>query len=77
MGIDYSGAEAPYSTLEGFRVYLAEGDGPANEVLPLRIFANSGHDARLPSGWLRCCRTAQRNSICPVPANPLRMRGMA
>ena len=34
VGIDYSGAEAPYSTLEGFRVYLAEGTGPANEVLP-------------------------------------------
>ncbi len=34
MGIDYSGAEAPYSTLEGFLVYLADGEGPANEVPP-------------------------------------------
>jgi hypothetical protein len=34
IGIDYSGAETPESSLKGLRVYLAEGDGPAIEVPP-------------------------------------------
>jgi hypothetical protein len=34
IGIDYSGAETPASSLKGLRVYLAEGDGPPAEVLP-------------------------------------------
>jgi hypothetical protein len=34
IGIDYSGAETPASSLKGLRVYLAEGNAPANEVLP-------------------------------------------
>jgi hypothetical protein len=34
IGIDYSGAETPASSLKGLRAYLAEGDAPANEVLP-------------------------------------------
>jgi hypothetical protein len=34
IGIDYSGAETPTSSLKGLRVYLAEGDAPPVEVLP-------------------------------------------
>ena len=34
VGIDYSGAETPSSSLKGLRVYLAEGDTAASEVLP-------------------------------------------
>jgi hypothetical protein len=34
IGIDYSGAETPTASLEGLRVYLAEGDAPPVEVLP-------------------------------------------
>ena len=34
IGIDYSGAETPHSPLKGLRVYLASGDGDADEVLP-------------------------------------------
>ncbi|MCP5276925.1 MAG: hypothetical protein H6935_01015 [Thiobacillus sp.] len=34
VGIDYSGAQTPESSLKGLRVYLAEGDGPAVEVPP-------------------------------------------
>lgn len=34
IGIDYSGAETPISSLKGLRVYLAEGDGPPAEVQP-------------------------------------------
>ena len=34
IGIDYSGAETPRDSLPGLRVYMAEGDGPAIEVLP-------------------------------------------
>lgn len=34
VGIDYSGAETPNASLKGLRVYQAEGDAPADEVLP-------------------------------------------
>lgn len=34
VGIDYSGAEAPTASLKGLRVYLAQGDAPAEEVHP-------------------------------------------
>lgn len=34
IGIDYSGAQTPVSSLKGLRVYLAEGDGSAGEVPP-------------------------------------------
>lgn len=34
IGIDYSGAEAPSSSLQGLRVYAAGGDAEAHEVLP-------------------------------------------
>src|SRR5271155_884536 len=34
VGIDYSGAETPTSSLKGLRVYLAEQSGEATEVLP-------------------------------------------
>jgi hypothetical protein len=34
IGIDYSGAETPTSSLKGLRVYLAEGEAAPQEVLP-------------------------------------------
>jgi hypothetical protein len=34
VGIDYSGAKTPTSSLKGLRVYLAHGDSPAEEVRP-------------------------------------------
>ena len=34
VGIDYSGAETPTSSLKGLRVYLAEGDGHPVEIQP-------------------------------------------
>lgn len=34
IGIDYSGAETPTSSLSGLRVYVAEGNSPPQEVLP-------------------------------------------
>lgn len=34
VGIDYSGAETPTASLKGLRVYVAQGDAPADEVLP-------------------------------------------
>lgn len=34
IGIDYSGAQTPTSSLSGLRIYLAEGDDPPTEVLP-------------------------------------------
>jgi len=34
VGIDYSGAETPTSSLKGLRVYLAEADSQPTEVLP-------------------------------------------
>ena len=34
IGIDYSGAQTPTASLNGLRVYLAEGDAPPAEVLP-------------------------------------------
>ncbi len=34
IGIDYSGAETPTASLKRLRVYLAQGDSPAEEVSP-------------------------------------------
>jgi hypothetical protein len=34
IGIDYSGAQTPRSSLPGLRIYMAEGDGSPIEVLP-------------------------------------------
>ncbi len=34
VGIDYSGAATPNASLKGLRVYLAQDDAPATEVLP-------------------------------------------
>ncbi|HZZ63768.1 MAG TPA: hypothetical protein VFE63_21830 [Roseiarcus sp.] len=34
IGVDYSGAQTPRSSLPGLRVYMAEDDGPPIEVLP-------------------------------------------
>jgi len=34
IGIDYSGAETPTSSLKGLRVYLADDDSPPREVFP-------------------------------------------
>jgi hypothetical protein len=34
IGIDYSGAETPTSSLKGLRVFLTEGGAPAAEILP-------------------------------------------
>ncbi len=34
IGIDYSGAKTPTSSLKGLRVYLVEGDTPPTEILP-------------------------------------------
>ena len=34
VGIDYSGAVTPNASLKSLRVYMAQGDVPANEVLP-------------------------------------------
>jgi len=34
IGIDYSGAVTPTSSLKGLRIYLAQGDAPAEEVPP-------------------------------------------
>lgn len=34
IGIDYSGAETPTSSLKGLRVYIASGGQPPVEVLP-------------------------------------------
>jgi len=34
IGIDYSGAETPKSSLKGLRVYVADRNGPPTEVPP-------------------------------------------
>jgi hypothetical protein len=34
IGIDYSGAETPGSSLKGLRIYTVEGDAPPAEVPP-------------------------------------------
>lgn len=34
IGVDYSGAETPDSSLKGLRVYMAEGNAPPEEILP-------------------------------------------
>jgi len=39
IGIDYSGAQTPTTSLKGRRVYPAKGDDPPVEVLPPRTYA--------------------------------------
>ncbi len=34
IGVDYSGAQTPTTSLKGLRVYLAEGDAASQEVHP-------------------------------------------
>jgi hypothetical protein len=50
IGIDYSGAETPESSLEGLRVYCAVGESAANEVPPPPSPRSTGRDAasRIP-----------------------------
>jgi hypothetical protein len=52
IGIDYSGAQTPTSSLKGLRVFMADGDVLPEEILPLPVLANTGPVAALPSGWL-------------------------
>lgn len=50
IGIDYSGAETPTSSLKGLRVYVADQDNLAEEVQPPQAPANTGRGAALPNG---------------------------
>ena len=34
IGIDYSGAQTPTTSLKGLRIYMADGDAPPVEVQP-------------------------------------------
>jgi hypothetical protein len=52
IGVDYSGAQTPTASLNGLRVYLAEGDVPPAEVLPPpHRPGNIGRDGAPPNGW--------------------------
>ena len=51
VGIDYSGAQTPTASLKGLRVYLAQADAPAEEILRRPLCANIGRGAASPNGW--------------------------
>jgi len=53
IGIDYSGAETPTSSLNGLRVYEADAEIIAQEVQPRRARANTGRAGASLSGWSR------------------------
>lgn len=61
IGIDYSGAQTPTSSLKGLRIYLAQGDAPAEAVFqpatqnprPSTSVGDSGSPpAILRAGWV-------------------------
>ncbi len=51
IGIDYSGAQTPISSLKGLRVYSADGAKVPVEVLPPPLPVNTGRGEALPNGW--------------------------
>jgi len=53
IGIDYSGAETPKSSLKGLRVYAADRLTPHRKSSRRRARANTGVAGALLSGWLK------------------------
>jgi hypothetical protein len=57
IGVDYSGAETPTSSLKGLRVYMAECERPASEVLPppspRKYWTPDQNDAYAVATWLQ------------------------
>ena len=51
VGIDYSGAETPTSSLKGLRVYMADRGSPPVRCSRRRARASTGRGAGSPSGW--------------------------
>src|SRR5258706_10874466 len=79
VGIDYSGAQEPTSSLKGLRIYLADRLAPPFEVLPPPI-AEEPHvelsfmPLRLPKRHaVRCWRRLGQTN-CEGRGNPLRIR---
>lgn len=51
IGIDYSGAQTPTSSLKGLRVYEADVETVSHEVQRLAVRENTGLAKVSPSGW--------------------------
>jgi len=51
IGIDYSGAETPISSLKGLRIYMADRIGSPTEVPRHPAHANTGHGEEIAE-WL-------------------------
>ena len=70
FGIDYSGAETRTASLKGLRVYLAEGDAPAAEIVPpppspMKYWTRRGIAEWLSSSAL-CRRAPKRPAMLPM-----------
>src|SRR4051812_38623653 len=65
IGIDYSGAQTPTSSLKGLRVYLADRTGPPLEVQPppspRKYWTRRG-----VAEWLLVCLSADRPVIVGI-----------
>jgi len=60
IGIDYSGAQTPRSSLKGLRVYSADRSTAPQEVKPPPVRANTVRAGASLSGWLRGSLKARR-----------------
>jgi hypothetical protein len=50
IGIDYSGAQTPMSSLKGLRIYMADRTSAPAKVPPPPARANTGRDMASPHG---------------------------
>jgi hypothetical protein len=66
IGIDYSGAETPTSSLKGLRVYQTDAQTEPREVEPLPGPGSTGLAGGLPSGCARNCPTRRPPSSASI-----------
>jgi hypothetical protein len=53
IGVDYSGAETPTSSLEALRVYEADAEAEPREVKPQLALGSTGLVGASPNGCVR------------------------
>ena len=63
VGIDYSGAQTPVSSLKGLRVFMAASGAVPSEVHPPPSHASIGRGGASPNGWPISCSPRSRLSL--------------
>jgi len=60
IGIDYSGAQTPVSSLKGLRIYMSDRYGLLLKCRRRPAHANTGHGEKLPNGWWNAFQKIKR-----------------